>query len=122
VTLTVLVVDDHSGFRHEARLLLEDAGYDVVGEADDATSALAEARRLSPDIVLLDVGLPGDDGFAVAKVLTTAVDPPAVILISGRDRSDYSTRLDDCGAVGFVPKGALTAERFRQALAGDADS
>jgi DNA-binding NarL/FixJ family response regulator len=122
VTLTVLVVDDHSGFRHEARLLLEDAGYDVVGEAVDATSAITAARRLSPDVVLLDVQLPGDDGFAVARVLTAAVDPPAVGLTSGRDRSDYSTRLDECGAVGFVPKADLTAERFRRALAGDADS
>lgn len=120
--LTVLVVDDHSGFRHEARLLLEDAGYDVVGEAADATAAITAARYLLPDVVLLDVQLPGDDGFAVAKVLTAAIDPPAVVLTSGRDQSDYGARLDECGAVGFVPKGDLTAERFRQALAGDPDS
>jgi DNA-binding NarL/FixJ family response regulator len=120
--LTVLVVDDHSGFRHEARRLLEDAGYDVVGEAADAMSALTATRRLSPDVVLLDVQLPDDDGFAVAKVLTTSADPPAVVLISGRDQSDYSTRFDECGAVGFVPKGDLTAERFRRALSGDAAS
>jgi DNA-binding NarL/FixJ family response regulator len=120
--LTVLVVDDHSGFRHEARLLLEDAGYEVVGEAADATSAISAVRRLSPDVVLLDVQLPGDDGFTVAKTLTRAVDPPVVVLISGRDRSDYSTRLDECGAVGFVPKADLTAERFQRALAGGPDS
>jgi DNA-binding NarL/FixJ family response regulator len=122
VTLTVLVVDDHSGFRHEARRLLEDAGYDVVGEAADASSALTAARRLSPSIVLLDVQLPDDDGFAVARVLTGVADPPAVVLISGRDQSDYSTRFDECGAVGFVPKGDLTAERLGRVLAGDADS
>lgn len=120
--LTVLVVDDHAGFRHEARRLLEDAGYDVVGEADDATSAITAVRLLSPDVVLLDVQLPGDDGFAVARVLTAAVDPPVVVLVSGRDQSDYSNRFDECGAAGFVPKGDLTAERFRRTLAGDADS
>jgi DNA-binding NarL/FixJ family response regulator len=120
--LTVLVVDDHSGFRHEVRLLLEDAGYDVVGEAADATAAISAARRLLPDVVLLDVQLPGDDGFAVARVLTEAVDSPAVVLVSGRDQSDYSTRFDECGAVGFVPKVELTAERFRRALAGRFDS
>jgi DNA-binding NarL/FixJ family response regulator len=119
VTLSVLVVDDHSGFRHEVRLLLEHAGYEVVGEAADAASAIATARRLSPDIVLLDVQLPDADGFTVARTLTAAVDAPAVILISGRDRSDYDTTVDACGAAGFVPKADLTAERFRQALGGD---
>ena len=59
---TVLIVDDHSGFRATARELLECEGYEVVGEAADAATAIAEARRLQPDIVLLDVQLPDFDG------------------------------------------------------------
>ena len=60
---TVLVVDDHAGFRSRARLLLEADGYEVVGEAADGTSALAASRRLHPEVVLLDVQLPDLDGF-----------------------------------------------------------
>ncbi len=66
---SVLIVDDHPSFRASARMLLECEGYDVVGEAADGESALSEAARLSPDVVLLDVGLPGLDGFEVTSRL-----------------------------------------------------
>ena len=64
--LTVLIVDDHEDFRRVARALLEADGFRVVGEAVDGESAIAEANRLRPRLVLLDVQLPGIDGFAVA--------------------------------------------------------
>src|SRR5919199_783600 len=63
---TVLVVDDHPTFRATARALLEAEGFDVIGEAEDGASALAEIDRLQPEIVLLDVQLPDIDGFEVA--------------------------------------------------------
>lgn len=69
VPLTVLIVDDHEGFRQVARALLEAAGIRVVGEAADGESAIAEAERLRPQLVLLDVQLPGIDGFEVAARL-----------------------------------------------------
>ena len=88
---TVLVVDDHQGFRSRARLLLEADGYEVVGEAADGRSALAEARRLRPDLVLLDVQLPDLDGFEVAAQITgrrtrrpPSCSPPAA---TGRTRA-----------------------------------
>ena len=68
---TVLVVDDHAGFRTRARMLLEADGYEVVGEAGDgATARGREPARSSPDIVLLDVQLPDLDGFEVAERIT----------------------------------------------------
>ena len=73
---TVLIVDDHDGFRATARALLEADGFDVIGEAADGEAAVASARRLRPDVVLLDVQLPGLDGFAVAERLAAA-DPRA---------------------------------------------
>src|SRR5690349_7716051 len=65
VTTSLLIVDDHPGFRRFARKLLEAAGYDVVGDAADGAAALAAAERLDPDVVLLDVLLPDMTGFDV---------------------------------------------------------
>ena len=66
---TVLIVDDHAGFRHAARALLEAEGFDVVGESATGGEGLADADRLRPDLVLLDVGLPDVDGMEVADQL-----------------------------------------------------
>jgi CheY-like chemotaxis protein len=62
---TVLIVDDHAEFRRRARELLEDDGFEVVGEAQDGESAVEAASRLRPDVVLLDVQMTGLDGFTV---------------------------------------------------------
>ena len=114
---TVLVVDDHQGFRSRARLLLEADGYEVVGEAADGASALAEARRLRPDVVLLDVQLPDLDGFDVAARITGAGDVPAVVLTSSRDWSDSAELIGRCGARGFVPKDQLSGLAMAEVLA-----
>ena len=107
---TVLVVDDHAGFRARARLLLEAEGYEVVGEAVDGASALAEASRLRPELVLLDVQLPDLDGFDVAARLTANGAAPAVVLTSSRDWSDSAELIVRSGARGFVPKDQLSGE------------
>jgi CheY-like chemotaxis protein len=105
----VLIVDDHPAFRAAARRLLELEGYDVVGEAEDGLSALAAARTLRPDFILLDVQLPDLDGFEVAQQLSGDEDPPAVVLTSSRDRSDYGPCLATTPACGFLPKAELSA-------------
>ena len=105
---TVLIVDDHPSFRTSARRILEDAGYEVVGEAPDGESGLAAARSLRPSVVLLDVQLPDLDGFEVALRLTGGADPPAVVMTSSRDGSDFVGMVADSGARGFVPKGELS--------------
>ena len=118
----VLLVDDHRGFRRQARLELEEAGYEVVGEAPDAATAIAATRELRPDVVLLDIGLPDQDGFFVAGVLCHEAVPPAVVLISARDRSDYGSRISACPAVGFLPKSELSAASLCSLLATGAAS
>jgi DNA-binding NarL/FixJ family response regulator len=108
VERTVLIVDDHPGFRSAARALLEADGFDVVGEAADGESGLAAAERLRPGLVLLDIQLPDLDGFAVAERLASSQSPPAVVLVSSRDRSAYRRRLAGSPARGFVAKSDLS--------------
>jgi DNA-binding NarL/FixJ family response regulator len=105
---TVLIVDDHDGFRESARALLEAEGFAVVGDAADGTAALAAALRLRPDVVLLDVQLPDVDGFAVAERLAALSEPPRVVLISSRDAAAYGPRLDAASACGFLAKRELS--------------
>jgi DNA-binding NarL/FixJ family response regulator len=108
VRATVLIVDDHPAFRESARALLEAEGFRVVGEAGDAADALAEATRLQPDVVLLDIQLPGADGFTVASRLAEMPDRPVVVLISSRDASSYGSRLESTPARGFIGKRELS--------------
>src|SRR3954464_2717460 len=106
--MTVLIVDDHPSFRASARTLLEAEGYDVVGEAENGETAVEAARALQPDLVLLDVQLPGIDGFAVANQLRKPGGPPGVNLPWSRDGADCGRCIGDCGAHGFVPKADLS--------------
>ena len=104
---TVLIVDDHAGFRRAARSVLEAEGFDVVGESATGIDALEAAARLHPALVLLDIGLPDLDGIEVAGRMTTRDRSLAVVLTSSRDASDYRSLLSSCGARGFIPKGEL---------------
>jgi DNA-binding NarL/FixJ family response regulator len=113
---TVLIVDDHDGFRTFARALLESQGYDVVGEAADGASGLDAVRRVAPDLVLLDVQLPDLDGFEVAERLAADADPPAVVLVSTRDAASYRRRLAETPARGFISKGELSGAALAAVL------
>jgi PleD family two-component response regulator len=84
VRATVLIIDDHAEFRRSAGALLEAEGFAVVAEAADGEEANAAVERVQPQIVLLDVQLPGADGFTVAERLAAGRDPPVVVLISSR--------------------------------------
>ena len=113
VTVSVLIVDDHSGFRARARRLLEAEGYAVVGEAANGEQAVLAARALTPDLVLLDVNLPDTDGFDVAARLTGSEDAPMIVLTSSRDGADFGPLIQRSGARGFIPKAELSGERLR---------
>jgi len=117
VAWTVLIVDDHAGFRSGARLLLEAEGFDVLGEAADGESAVEQARRLRPQVVLLDVQLPGIDGFAVAERLAAEPAAPAVVLISSRGRGAFRGRLEATPARGFITKAEFSGECLSSLLA-----
>jgi DNA-binding NarL/FixJ family response regulator len=116
---TLLIVDDHAGFRSLARRLLTSGGFEVVGEASDGQAAVTAARRLRPDVVLLDIQLPDLDGFEVTARLADGGAGPVVVLTSTRDRADYGERVAQSGARGFLPKAELSGAALQAFLGGE---
>ena len=104
---SILIVDDHRGFRLSARRILEADGFRVIGEAATGGEGLEQARRLIPDIVLLDISLPDGSGFDFAGEIGRLPSAPAVVLTSSHDIEDFGDSLNAAGARGFVPKGDL---------------
>jgi DNA-binding NarL/FixJ family response regulator len=113
---TVLIVDDHDDFRASARALLEAEGFAVVGEAGDGLEAIARVAVLRPEIVLLDIQLPGRDGLEVAEELASTTDPPAVVLASSRAAAAYGPRLEQTSARGFIAKSELSGVSLARLL------
>jgi DNA-binding NarL/FixJ family response regulator len=111
---SLLIVDDHVGFRTWARTVLTDEGFDVVGEAFDGASAVDAVRDLQPQVVLLDIQLPDMSGFEVAERIATGA---AVVLTSSRDAADYGQAIERSSAIGFMPKAELTGAAIEALLA-----
>ena len=110
---TVLIVDDHTAFRSRARRMLEADGFEVVGEAADGASGVDAARRLEPDVVLLDLQLPDTTGFAVAAAIS---GDSAVVITSTRHSADFDALARRSGALGFVSKAELSGAALEELL------
>lgn len=113
---TVLIVDDHEGFRASARRVLESEGYSVIAEAGDGSSGVAAAAESRPDVALIDVQLPDFDGFEVTRRLLEADRVPEIVLISSRERADFGSLVEISGARGFVSKADLSAAALEALL------
>jgi DNA-binding NarL/FixJ family response regulator len=114
---TVVIVDDHPGFRASARMLLDAEGYEVVGEAENGQSGLAVVAELDPDVVLLDIQLPDIDGFQVATRLAAAGTRGAIVLVSSRAREDLRALVEGSAARGFIPKSELSGDALEAVIA-----
>jgi DNA-binding NarL/FixJ family response regulator len=113
---TVLIVDDHAGFRATARRVLEAGGYSVIAEAADGSSGVTAAAESRPDLALVDVQLPDFDGFEVTRRLQESDEAPEIVLISSHDRTDFGSLVETSGARGFVAKSDLSAAALEALL------
>jgi DNA-binding NarL/FixJ family response regulator len=106
----VLVADDHAVVREGIRsVLVAQPGFQVVGEAADAVEALTLARRHEPDVVLLDVTMPGESGLSVASRLRDLLPTTRVLVLSMHDRTEYVLEAVRAGASGYLLKDASPA-------------
>jgi DNA-binding NarL/FixJ family response regulator len=107
----VILADDHELVRAGIRALLERIDtVDVVGEAGDGLQALALIGKLQPDVVLLDLTMPGLSGFEVLKETSEQFPDVNVIVLSVHDSEEYAFHALRSGAVGYLPKSAASAE------------
>ena len=107
----VLLIDDHEMARKGLTAMLSTADWiTVVGEADDCASGLAAIERLQPDMVLLDIRMPGKDGLACLDELKDVTHPVAVVMVTLYDDRRYVLEAIRRGAAGYLLKDASTAE------------
>jgi CheY-like chemotaxis protein len=118
---SLLIVDDHQAFRSFVSGLLDGDRFSVTGVAGTGESALEAVDRLRPDFVLLDIQLPGIDGFEVAQRLASRPDPPGVVLTSTRDAADFGARLREAPVIGFVPKHEMSVDAITALVDGQPD-
>ncbi|MGH1565170.1 response regulator [Mumia sp. DW29H23] len=110
--IRVALVDDSPVYIAAATALLDGEGLTVVGSAADAAQAVDLCDRLTPDVVLVDIGLGDESGFDVVRRLARP-GGPTLILISTRDVDEIDELLQDSPASGFVAKSAISADAIR---------
>ena len=116
----VLIVDDQESYRSAARLVVElAAGFAVAGEAPTGEEAVRMAAELAPDLVLMDVNLPGIDGLEATRRIVAADSGVRVLVLSTYEAADYARLAQDAGAIAFVSKAEFGPESLRTAWDSD---
>lgn len=114
-TIRVVLVDDQESFRSAARLVIEIAdGFELVGEAESAEEGLAMAADLAPDLVLMDINLPGIDGLEATRRLVATESATRVIVLSTYEAAEYEGRSLQAGAVAFMSKSDFDPDALRR--------
>ncbi len=105
--LRLVIADDHTIFRQGVRSLLESGGLaEIVGEAGDGNEALAKARELAPDVVIMDIGMPGMNGLEATRLITQEIPDVKVVILTTHASDNYFFEALSSGASGYVLKEA----------------
>jgi DNA-binding NarL/FixJ family response regulator len=123
MAVRVLIVDDQEPFRQAARAVVElTDGFEVVGEAETGEAAVERTRELQPDLVLMDVNLPGIDGLeATRRILGGSDGRVVVLMVSTYEAEEYAPRAAEAGAAAYIPKSEFEPDRLTEAWAAAAE-
>lgn len=109
--ITLLMVDDHEIVRAGLRMLLQaQPDMQIVGEVDTGRAAIAQAKELAPDVVLMDISLPDLDGFEATRQIKRALPNTAILALTMHESDEYFFKMLDAGASGYVPKKAAPTD------------
>jgi DNA-binding NarL/FixJ family response regulator len=113
MAVRVLIVDDHEAFRRAARAVVEEtAGFELAGEAADGEASVEAARYLKPEIVLMDINLPGISGIEATRRILAQSPRTMVLLLSTRDGAELAHQAAECGAAAYLPKSRLSPKHL----------
>jgi two-component system, NarL family, response regulator DegU len=109
-TVRLLLADDHRMLRDGLRLSMEEAGFEVVGEAGDGEQAVRLVERLRPDVVLMDVSMPLLDGIEATRLVHQRVPESQVVILTMHGETHVMSQAIQAGAVGYLVKDCSTEE------------
>jgi DNA-binding NarL/FixJ family response regulator len=123
MSVRVLIVDDQPPFRVAARAVVEVTdGFEVVGECETGEDAVTAAAELRPDLVLLDVNLPGIDGLEVTRRVLAQQQTIVILLLSTYEAAEYEPRAKSVGAAAYIPKSDFGPDTLATAWAAAQES
>ena len=118
MSVRVLIVDDQAPFRRAARAVVETTdGFQVIGESETGEASVEAARELHPDLVLMDVNLPGIKGLEATRRILLESNAVVVLLLSTYEEDEYASKAAECGASAYIAKSRFDPDRLAAAWA-----